>query len=95
MIRIIVWVVLTVVVTAAVLIGIYQNQVPTADYPPGYMVSLVHADDQWFCVLDNNYPGVDKYEWMTPDEFRRSYTGGRAGWSVILLDPGPPPPPRN
>ena len=57
MVRIIVWVVLTVlswwispyrshaqgwgprgcaVVTAPVLMGIYQNQVPTADYPPGY-----------------------------------------------------------
>lgn len=59
-----------------------------------HMVTLLHADDKWFCVMDNNFPQT--YEWMTPAEFRRSYTGGgRTGWSVIFLDPGPPPPPRN
>jgi hypothetical protein len=60
-----------------------------------HMVTLVHADDRWFGVLDNNYPGPDKIEWMSPEEFKRAYTGGRSGWSVILLNPGPPPPPRN
>lgn len=59
-----------------------------------HMVSLPHASDQWFCVLDNNYPGADKYEWMTPAEFQRTYTGGGSGWAVILLAPPPPPAPR-
>lgn len=58
-----------------------------------HMVSLPHADDRWFCILDNNYPGTDKYEWMTPEEFGKVCYG--SGWSVILLDPPPPPPPRN
>lgn len=62
-----------------------------------HMVSLVHADSKWFVVLDNNYPGkADKeevYEWLTPQEFARSYA---PGWAVILLDPpGPPPRPWN
>ena len=60
-----------------------------------HMVSLVHLDSQFACVLDNNYPGVDKYEWMSVDEFLRTFTGGRSGWAVVLLDVGPPPLPWN
>jgi hypothetical protein len=56
-----------------------------------HMVSLVHADERWFGILDNNYPGT--VEWLTPDEFRRSYTGGGGGWAVILMKEGPPPVP--
>lgn len=57
-----------------------------------HMVSLVHADEKWFCILDNNFPQT--YEWMTPQEFSRCYTsGGRTGWAVIFLNPGPPPSP--
>lgn len=59
-----------------------------------HMVSLVHADDKNFAILDNNYPGM--YEWMTPKEFLGAYTDpSGSGWSVILLDPGPPPIPWN
>lgn len=57
-----------------------------------HMVSLVHADDKNFVVLDNNYIGADAYEWLTPEEFKKVYA---PGWAVILLDPPPPPPPRN
>lgn len=60
-----------------------------------HMVSLAHASDKWFVVLDNNYVGEDAYEWLSPQEFSRTYTGGRQGWAVILLSPGAPPPPRN
>lgn len=78
--------------------GVTYGISPTGRYGGGriaHMVSLVHADDQWFVVLDNNYPGADAYEWMSPTEFRRTYTsGGKAGWSVILLNPGPPRPPK-
>lgn len=58
-----------------------------------HMVSLVHADARHFVILDNNFPKT--YEWMSPDEFRKTYTGGRSGWAVIPLRPGPPPVPRN
>lgn len=59
-----------------------------------HMVSLPHADDRHFVVLDNNYPGPDKYEWMTEAEFARSYRAMGGGWAVILLSWGPPPVPR-
>jgi hypothetical protein len=60
-----------------------------------HMVNLVYADDKWFCILDNNFPGEDKYEWLTKDEFIKTYTGMKTGWCVILLNPPPPPPPKN
>jgi hypothetical protein len=78
--------------------GVTYYYSPTGRYPGriNHMVSLVHADDRHFVVLDSNYPGPDKYEWMTPEQFLHSYTGGgRGGWAVVLLRPGPPPPPRN
>jgi hypothetical protein len=57
-----------------------------------HMVTLLHADNKWFCVLDNNFPKT--YEWMTPQEFQRAYTAD-GGWCVIFLDSGPPPVPEN
>ena len=79
--------------------GVTYSFSPTGRYGGArisHMVSLVHATDQWFAVLDNNYPGAANYEWMTPAEFVRTYTGGGAsGWAVILLRQPPPPPPRN
>jgi hypothetical protein len=71
---------------------------PTGRYGGGriaHMVSLPHADDTYFAVLDNNYIGAKNYEWMSPQEFMSTYAQGGSGWSVILLDPGPPNPPRN
>lgn len=61
-----------------------------------HMVTITHATDNWFCVLDNNYPGESNFEWMKPSEFARVYsaTGGR-GWSVFLLANPPSPAPRN
>lgn len=57
-----------------------------------HMTNVVHCDDAWVAILDNNFIGENKYEWMTPAEFRRVYA---PGWAVILLDCGPPPPPKN
>lgn len=59
-----------------------------------HMVNVVHASDEWFAVLDNNYIGENAYEWMKPTEFLKSYSGGRTGWSIILLTKSPPPPPK-
>lgn len=59
-----------------------------------HMVNLVHLDDRWCCVLDNNYPGQP--EWFEASKFVEVFTGGRGnGWAVIFLNPGPPPSPRN
>ena len=55
-----------------------------------HMVNLVHFSDRWACILDNNFPGEDKYEWMKPAEFERRWTLGNGGWAVFLLNPPPP-----
>ena len=58
-----------------------------------HMVTLLHATEKWFCVLDNNFPKT--WEWMSPAEFLRSYKDGSGtGWCVIFLGPGPPPAPK-
>ncbi|GEM_PF-403736 len=58
-----------------------------------HMVNLVHFSDRWACVLDNNFPGDDKYEWMNPQEFEKRWISGNGGWAVFLLNPPPPPVP--
>lgn len=71
---------------------------PTGNYNKqfiAHMVTLVHASDKWFCVLDNNYP--EKYEWMDPQTFLQVHTrnGRENGWATIFLNDPPPAPPRN
>jgi len=78
------------------MLGVTYGISPTGRYNGqtiAHMVSLVHADDRHFVVLDNNYPGEDQYEWMTPQEFLKAYASHGNGWAVVLLNPGPPPPP--
>ena len=58
-----------------------------------HMVTLLHAKNGEWGVLDNNYPG--SVEWLNDSEFRETFTCGRSGWAIILLDEGPPPIPRN
>ena len=71
----------------------------TYGYSPRYggrvahMVNLVHLSERWACVLDNNFPGEDRYEWMAPGEFLRRWKLGGGGWAVVLLAPPPPPVP--
>lgn len=75
--------------------GVTYSYSPTGRYNGqkiAHMVNLVHMDDTYACILDNNYPGDDKYEWMTIAEFQKVYA---PGWCVILLDAPPPNPPTN
>jgi hypothetical protein len=60
-----------------------------------HMVSLVHLSDHWAAISDNNFPGDNQFVWMSPQEFQQRWTGGRQGWTVILLAPPPPPTPHN
>lgn len=69
---------------------------PTGRYSGQRIAHMVNAPaagagGKWWAVLDNNYVGADAYEWMSESEFARAYA---PGWAVILLNPGPPPPPR-
>lgn len=78
--------------------GVTYSFSPTGRYGGqqiAHMVSLPHADNQFFAVLDNNYPGDTAYEWLTPEEFKKTYAPGGRGWAVILLNPSPPMPPKN
>jgi hypothetical protein len=59
-----------------------------------HMVNLVHLDQKWAAILDNNFPGT--YEWMPREEFlkRWAHPGGQ-GWAYVMLAPPPPPVPHN
>lgn len=77
--------------------GVTYSYSPTGRYGGrkiAHMVTLVHADEKHWAILDNNYPG--SIEWMSLAEFKRAFTGGGSGWAVILTETGgPPPPPKN
>lgn len=60
-----------------------------------HMVNLSHLDEKYAVILDSNYIGDTQYEWLSIDEFVRTFTGGRAGWAIVLLDSGPPKLPYN
>lgn len=61
-----------------------------------HMVCCVRYGPRYGVVLDNNFPGVDSYEWMTRAELQRRvrHPTGR-GWVFVWLAPPPPPPPCN
>jgi hypothetical protein len=64
-----------------------------------HMVNGIHYGDKYGVVLDNNYPGEAKYEWMAREELVRRIrirTDGKLGaaWVFVWLTTGPPPPPK-
>lgn len=73
----------------------------TYGYSPRYsgkiahMVNAAHLTEKWAAILDNNFPGETKYEWMSPVEFKKRWISGGGGWAVVLLAPPPPPMPYN
>ena len=54
-----------------------------------HMVNLVYLDSKLACILDNNY--IDKYLWMSRDEFLARWKARGGGWAWTLLAPPPPP----
>jgi hypothetical protein len=60
-----------------------------------HMVNLVHLDDRWAAVLDNNFIGERDLVWMSPEDFAKRWRGNGSGWAVVLLSPPPPPIPHN
>jgi len=78
------------------MVSVTYSKSPTGRYGGAriaHMVNIVHLDQKYAAVLDNNYitPADKSFEWMSLDQFLQTYMGGRAGWAVILLDAGPPP----
>jgi hypothetical protein len=74
----------------------------TYGYSPRYGTSIQHMtnavmfrNDFGVC-LDNNFPGEDKYEWVTRKEFiRRTIYPNKTAWIFVWIHPGPPPSPKN
>lgn len=60
-----------------------------------HMTNLVYLDQDWACVLDNNFIGSDELVWMTRKEFIERWQGNGGGWCVIYLSAPPPPVPHN
>lgn len=57
-----------------------------------HMVNLVHLDQNYACIEDNNFPKEDDLCWMTRSEFLERWKGNdREAWCVILLAPAPAP----
>ncbi|MBY0523416.1 MAG: hypothetical protein K2R98_08450 [Gemmataceae bacterium] len=78
--------------------AVTYSKSPTGRYNGGriaHMVSMPGCTEQWVAILDNNYIGAGNYEWMTHKEYLDVCNLGGNYWAVILLNPGPPPPPRN
>lgn len=74
----------------------------TYGYSPRYGQSIQHMTnavmfrDDYGVVLDNNFPGEDRYEWVTRKELiRRTIYPNRSAWVFVWLPPGPPPSPKN
>lgn len=59
-----------------------------------HMVNAVHTDDEWSVVLDNNYIGTDRFEWIELPRVLPTYSGGSKMWAIVLLAPPPPPEPK-
>jgi hypothetical protein len=54
-----------------------------------HMVNIVGLNAEWAVVMDNNYIGETQLVWMKPAAFLQRF-GGKQGWAVFLLHPGPP-----
>ncbi|HYV40107.1 MAG TPA: hypothetical protein VE988_30755 [Gemmataceae bacterium] len=67
----------------------YSGRDPHYKGSVSHMVNLVHLDEQWACILDNNFIGADQLVWMTPKEFVDRWGGKGSGWTVILLKEPP------
>jgi hypothetical protein len=70
----------------------YSGQDPHYRGWIAHMVNLVHFDDKWACILDNNFIGENELVWMRPNEFLERWRGQGSGWAVILLRQPPNPP---
>jgi hypothetical protein len=54
-----------------------------------HMVNVVHYDERWVAILDNNYIGENDLVWMTPAEFLERWRGKGSGWVVGLFKEPP------
>lgn len=73
----------------------------TYGYSPRYGGRISHMvcspmyRGQYGVVLDNNFPGENRYEWMSKEELINRMKSGGGAWIFVWLTPGPPPLPKN
>jgi hypothetical protein len=72
----------------------YNGHDPHYSGTIAHMVNIVYLDDQYACILDNNFIGANDLVWMSRADFLKRWRGD-GGWAVVLLAPPPPPAPRN
>lgn len=61
-----------------------------------HMTNCVKLGGRFGVILDNNFPGESRYEWMDRDELiRRCKFPQSTGWVFVWLAPPPPPSPKN
>jgi hypothetical protein len=64
--------------------------------PIAHMVCFAKYSARLAAVLDNNFPGTDKYEWMEPAELvKRCKATGQSAWLFYWKYPAPPLAPYN
>jgi hypothetical protein len=73
----------------------YSGRDPHYRGPISHMVNVLHYDDHWVCILDNNYIGENDLVWMSPAEFLDRWRGKGSGWAVVLLKEPPESPVRS
>jgi len=54
-----------------------------------HMVMLVALDDEYACILDNNFP--ENFKWVKRDEFMADWLSS-GSWAVTPILASPPPP---
>jgi hypothetical protein len=76
--------------------GITYGYSPRYGGPIQHMTDCVMFKSDYGVVLDNNFIGEDRYEWVTRKELiRRTIYPNRTAWVFVWLSPGPPPSPKN
>jgi len=54
-----------------------------------HMIMLVGLDDEYACILDNNFPG--SFKWIPREEFLKDWLSS-GSWAVTPVMASPPPP---
>jgi hypothetical protein len=70
-----------------------SGRLPCITWGGNHMLCCVYLDDKRGAILDNNDP--HRLHWYERSRFMSGFTQGGGGWVFVLLNPGPPPTPRN
>jgi hypothetical protein len=75
-------------------LALRTGRMPAITYGSAHMVNIVKLENGVGAFRDNNFVGEKEIAWMSEDAAKQT-SGGSHFWSVILLAPRPPMPPKN